>query len=395
MTEVPAAAALPKTVPTILAAARAAAGLEDFGDPHFMTGLTKYVEGLGRDARLSVMGEQLAYGGIVNMLINRLRYVRDIQLHPEILDEQIVKPIVILGLPRTGTTKLQRVLSADPQAQPMTYWRMMNPAPFPDEVPGNPAERIAVAEGVVQMLADQFPGFMARHPTEARQPDEEVLLMQGSFECVVTWMFARVPKFYDFVMEGDPRPLYRFLHAQMQYLQWQDGGARGRSWVLKSPCHTGVLDSLIKVFPDAVLVHCHRDVQKVLPSIAGLIEEMRRIHSDHVDTQVIGPEMLDYFGRSMDRYLAIRDTLPEDRILDVQYEEVLADVTGVARRIYERAGKRLTPEGITAMQAHEKERPQHQFGSYTYAAESYGFTAPEIDQRFAAYRQRFIPNTRT
>lgn len=379
------------TADQLMDVARSTAGLDDFGGLSFRHGLEQCVYGFRHEAQLSPLGEELAFGGVVNMLVNRLRYVRDVQRHPEILNESIARPIVILGLPRTGTTKLQRVLSACPQAQSMTYWRMLNPAPLPDEVSGNPRGRIDVAESLVAMLAEQFPGFMARHPTHAQQADEEVLLMQGSFQCVVTWMFARSPSFYDYTMSADPRPLYRFLYEQMQYLQWQDGGARGRSWVLKSPLHTGALDVLLATFPDAVLVHCHRDVRKIVPSIAGLIQEMRRIYSDHPDAKVIGPEMLDYFGRSIDRHLVQRDALPSDRILDIQYEEVLEDVVSVAQRAFARAGHMLTDEAAAIIRQHEADLPQHQFGTYTYTAEDYGTTDRQIAKRFAAYSQRFTP----
>lgn len=386
---------VPTSVAGLLDAARAAAGLSDFGDPQFMLGLERVTAGFRDEAQLTPLGEQMAFGGLLNMLVNRLRYVRDVERHPEILDQEILGPIVILGLPRTGTTKLQRLLSADPGVQSLTYWRMMNPAPLPGEIPGQPVERIAQAEAAVDMLATQFPGFMARHPTEARQPDEEVLLMQGSFQCVVTWLFARMPSFYEFVNTTDPHPTYRYLRSQMQYLQWQDGGARGRPWVLKSPCHTGVLDTLLDVFPGAVLVHGHRDVRKVIPSIAGLVEEMRRIHSDPVDRRVIGPEMLDYFGGMMDRYLELRERLPADRVLDVRYEDVLTDAIGVVRRVYRHAGRALSDDAVAAMRVHEKERPQHQFGSYTYCAADYGLVPEAIDDRFRGYQERFAALIRT
>ena len=266
---------------------------------------------------------------------------------------------------------------------------MMNPAPFPGEEPGNPAGRIAAAREAVKMLTEQFPGFVARHPTEAEVPDEEVLLMQGSFQCVVTWLFARMPSFYDFAMSTDQRPLYDFLRGQMQYMQWQQGGARGRSWVLKSPCHTGVIDTLLEVFPDAVLVHCHRDVQVCMPSMSGLTEEMRRVHSDEVDRSVIGPEMLDDFGRMMDRYLKIRDTLPADRILDVHYRDIVDDVGGVVRRVYEKAGREADPATIGAAEQFVEGRQQHYLGQYSYSAADYGLSADSIGQRFAEYRRRF------
>ena len=389
MTETLATAALPKTVPDLLAAARAMAGLEDFGDPHFRRGMSVLIDGFRNEARFNALGEQLAYGGVLNMLVNKLRYVRDVKAHPQILHEKITRPIVILGLPRTGTTKLQRILSADPQAQGMLYWKMMNPAPLPDEEPGNPRGRIEAAQAAVAMLTENFPGFIARHPTEALQPDEEVLLMQGSFEHTVTWLFARSPSFYDYAMNCDARPQYRYLRSQMQYLQWQDGGARGRHWVLKSPCHTGFIDTLLETFPDAVLVHCHRDVNQLLPSIAGLVEEMRRIHSDHVDRRVLGEEMLDYFGRGMDRYLEKREKLAPDRILHVRYQDVIHDALGVVRRIYDRAGLAMTADTARRIADWEEQRPPHYLGTYSYSAADYGYGPDTIDQRFDAYGERF------
>lgn len=390
MTETMTATPFPTTVPGLLAAATATAGLDDFGDRHFLTGLSRLVGDLPVHARLNGIGGQMVYGGIINLLVNRLRYVRDVQQHPEILQEKIEQPIVILGLPRTGTTKLQRVMSADPQVQRLDYWRQINPAPFPGEDPGHPKERIDAALAVEQLLTTRFPGWMARHPTEALEPDEELHLMHGSFECIIPWLFARTPDYYRYVMQCDPRPMYRHLYAQMQYLQWQDGGGRGRPWIMKSPCHTGSVDTLLEVFPDAVLVHCHRDIQKILPSIAALIEEARRIHSDHCDRKILGEEMLDYWGRSVDRYLQVRETLPAERILDLPFEQVVNDVVGAIGRIYAKAGRAMTSEAVAAFREYEVRRPDHHFGSYSYSAADYGYTAEQIDERFAAYRERFI-----
>lgn len=387
------AVALPKTVEGLLAAASATAGLSDFGDRHFLTGLTKLVEALPGEAQLNALGEQMVYGGIINLLVNRLRYVRDSKLHPEILDEKIVKPIIVLGLPRTGTSKLQRVLSADPQVQRMDYWRTTNPAPFPDEAPGNPKGRIEAAQAVEQMLTTQFPGWMARHPTEALEPDEELHLMHGSFECMISWLFARVPSYYAYISQCDQRPMYRHLHAQMQYLQWQEG-ARGRPWIMKSPVHINALDVVLETFPDAVLVHCHRDLQKVLPSFASLIETARQIGSDHVDAKTVGSEMLDYWATALDRYLIERDKLPAQSILDVTFEEVVGDIVAVIRRIYERAGRVMTAEALAAFRNYDATRPEHHWGTYTYSADDYGYTPELIDRRFAAYRKRFIDSGR-
>ncbi|WP_293371873.1 sulfotransferase [Nevskia sp.] len=394
MTEPQAPPVFPKTVDGLLAAAAATAGLDDFGDRHFITGLTRFIDDLPAHGRLNAMGEALIYGGTINILVNRLRYVRDVGLHPEILAEKIVKPIIVLGLPRTGTSKLQRVLSADPGVQRLDYWRLINPAPFPDEEPGNPKGRIDAALAVEQMFATQYPGWMARHPTEALEPDEELHLMHGSFECMISWLFARAPNYYDYISHCDQLPMYQHLHRQMQYLQWQDGGARGRPWIMKSPVHINALPELLATFPDAVLVHCHRDLQKVLPSFASLIEEARKIASNHVDPKVVGAEMFDYWATALDRYLIAREALAEDRIMDVPFEDVVGDIVEVIGRIYARAGRTLTPEAVAAFRDYDRTRPEHHWGTYSYSAASYGYTPELIDRRFAAYRERFIKSGR-
>lgn len=387
-------AALPWTVESLLAAAADETGLEDFGDRHFMTGLGTLVRALPREAALNAVGDQMVYGGIHRLLCNRLRYVRDVKLHPEILGEKIVKPIIILGLPRTGTSKLQRVMSADPAVQRLEFWRTINPAPFPGEAPGNPRARIDAALVVEQTLATMFPGWMARHPMEALEPDEELHIMDGSFECVISWLFSRVPSYYAYIAKCDPRPMYRHLHQQLQYLQWQDGGARGRPWIMKSPVHIGALPTLLETFPDAILVHCHRDLQKVIPSFASLIEEGRKIGSDQVDPLEVGRDMCEYWAASLDRYMVDREKLAPGRVLDVAFEEICADVVAVIRRIYAAAGREVTPQAIAAFRDYEARRPEHHFGKYEYSAAHYGYTAEMIDRRFAPYRKRFIDSGR-
>lgn len=382
--------ALPHTVEGLLAAAAAETGLDDFGDRHFLTGLTALVNALPKEAQLNAIGEQMVYGGIIRLLNSRLRYVRDLKANPEIAQEQIVKPIIILGLPRTGTSKLQRVMSADPTVQRLDFWKTIHPAPFPGEVPGQPTARIEAAKVTEQTLATMFPGWMARHPMEALEPDEELHLMDGSFECVISWLFSRVPSYYAYISRCDPRPMYRYLHGLLQYLQWQDGGGRGRPWIMKSPVHIGALPTLLETFPDAVLVHCHRDLQKVIPSFASLIEEGRKIGSDTVDPVEIGRDMCEYWASSLDRYLVDRAKLPADRIMDVQFDDIRRDIVAVIRRVYDRAGRVLTAEAIAAFKAYDARRPEHHWGTYEYSHARYGYTPEQIDAHFAAYRERYV-----
>ena len=395
------AAAAPTPVPLyvddLLAAACAATGLTDFGDRGFVKGLTILTDALRSEANLNAMGQVIQSGGIVRLLSNRLRYQRDVTRHPEIRDERIEAPIIVLGLPRTGTSKMQRVMSADPTVQRLEVWRLLNPGPFEDEVPGNPQGRIEVGHMVEQMFATQFPGWMARHPMEAREPDEELFLMEMSFESVVTSMLARVPTFRKFATACDPHPTYEILKAMLQYLQWQDGGGRGRPWIMKSPVHIGDLPTLFEFFPDATVVHCHRDPRQIVPSFASLIVEGRRMSSDAMDPKEIAQEWFDYWADQLDRNLAARKSLPADcvsRIVDVQFDDIRKDPVGVSRKVYERAGRVVTPEAVAAFKDYDTRRPEKHWGAYDYNAEQFGLNDAVIDKRFEEYRKRFITNAK-
>jgi hypothetical protein len=384
-----------KTIPTVdelLSTASKIAGLTDFGEREFVGSLTVLTDSLRDEARLNARGVSWTTDGLLRMLINRLRYQRDVAAHPEILDEVIRTPIVILGLPRTGTTKLQRALSAGPGVQRIEYWRLLNPAPFDDEIPGKPAARIRSAELVEKALATQFPDFMARHPLEAREPEEELTMMEMSFETIMSWLFTRTPSFYRYIAQRDPSNSYRLLLEMLQYLQWQDGGGRDRPWILKSPVHIGALETLIRTFPDAVIVHCHRDPSRVIPSFATLMEAGRRIRSDVVEPTDCGRDVLEFWGDQIDHNLRARAELPDAAILDVRFESICDDLVSTISDIYDHAGLRVTPEAVSAWKGYDERRPEGHFGSYSYSPEQYGLTTHAIDARFSQYRNQFLAN---
>lgn len=381
--------AIPLEVDALMQAAAEATGLSDFGDLSFKKGLEIMVQDLNTTANLHEGGKIGQAYGIVRMLSNRLRYLDDVKKHPEIRDEKIIAPIVIAGLPRTGTSKLQRVMSGDPGVQRLEMWKLMNPAPFPGEEPGNPVERIAFAKGVEEVFRTQFPGWMARHPMEAEQPDEELFIMEMSLECTVSAMVARMPNFREYTMQVDPRPTYKILFEMMQYLQWQDGGARGRPWIMKSPVHVGYLDILFEFFPDATVVHSHRSPQKTVPSFASTIYELRKTSTESIDPVEVGQEWFDYWARLTDRYLQVRDTLPHEQIVNTHFDEVCNDPISVISKVYEKAGRELTPEAIAGCKEYDESRPANHWGAYGYTQEEFGLSPEAIDKRFAEYLKLF------
>jgi NAD(P)-dependent dehydrogenase (short-subunit alcohol dehydrogenase family) len=374
----------------MLEAAVAETKLSDYGeDRSFEEGLRVFVDSLNTEAHLHEMGRVMQSMDIGRILTNRLRFQADLKAHPEIAAEEITAPVVILGLPRTGTSKLQRTLAADPAAQRLEVWRLLNPAPMAGAAAGAPDPRIAMAEAAEAAMAKHFPSFMAAHPTEAREPDEELLLLETTFQAMVQGLRNRVPSYLEYVEAIDKSGPYEYMKSLLKYLQWQDGGGRGRPWILKSPAHIGELDTLLATFPDAILVHCHRDPREVIPSFAALVAAGRRMSSDDIDRPEIGRLQLEYWARQADRNLAARERVGESQILDVAYSEIRDDIDAVIDRIYAKAGREISPETRTAFSAYNARRAQGYFGAHPYSLEQYGLSPDLIADRFAAYLDRF------
>jgi hypothetical protein len=368
----------------LMFAARVEAGLDDFGDHSFVEGLTVYLESVTAEADLNPIGHRVIQGGVVRVLANRLRYVDDLQRHPEIAEEKITSPVVILGVPRTGTTKLQRMMCSDPGFQSLDLWRVLNPAPAPRNSSSQADPRIAIAVEYEQMLRQMAPAFMAAHPTLAMEPDEDAYLLDMTFECLFPQLRTHVPAYGAWLSDHRGIRPYEFLRSMLQYLQWQDGGAAHRPWVLKTPLHLGNIPSILHVFPDAVLVHCHRDLSAVLPSICRMVQSARQIVSNQVDPIALGSEMLGMWSAEMACYLNDRAALAPE-ILDVDYRTILADTHGVIQQIYLRLGRELTHETRENFARWDERNPQHRHGRNEYSLDTYGLTAEAIHKAFDGY----------
>ena len=371
--------------------ARQDTGLSEFGDLSFREGLRVYVDALNREASLNRLGTIMARSEIVRMLSNRLRFARDLQRHPEILEEELERPIVILGLARTGTTKLQRTISADPGVQRLELWRLLNPAPWPAAGRDGEDPRIALAELLEAELSARFPDVMAAHALEAHEPDEETLLLELTFSAMTRGQVQayRTPSYVQWLAGRSKGEAYGYLRMLLQYLQWQDGGGRGRPWIMKTPLHLGELPTLLETFPDALVVHCHRDPVQAIPSVASLVELARRVRSDDVDPLEVGSEMLDRFSSLIRHALEARESLPAERFIDLSFRAIVSDVKAVIAEIYSRTGRRLTAEALAAFDAYESRRPAHHFGRHVYTAERYGLDEPRIRVAFAPYYEAF------
>jgi len=374
----------------LMAAASAETGLNDFGPDGVREDLAGYLRSILDDAKPTPTGLLGLQGFVHRLLVNRLRFQNDLKRHPEILDGDAADPIVITGLFRTGTTKLQRMMSADPGVQALSFWRMLNPAPFPDAAPGEPDPRIAEADEYVRLLEQHHPAFIAAHPWQTHEPDEDALLLLMTFAHLANTTVGNVPSFVERVRNRPQRSNYDYLRALIQYLQWQDGGKRERPWVLKSPTHLGNLEPIFEVFPNATLVHCHRDPVVVTASFSQLFALFWGLFGGQVPLEEIGPSVLELWSSEMDRNLAQRDRLGDRaRIVDVSYEDIVKDPLTVIGEIYARHNRALPPEATAAMRCWAAENPKGRFGKHEYTLEACGLTEKQIRSAFAPYLERF------
>jgi hypothetical protein len=185
-------------------------------------------------------------------------------------------------------------------------------------------------------------------------------------------------------------PSYRYLADLLRYLQWQDGGRRDRPWVLKSPTHIGNLTAIFEAFPRVTLVHCHRDPVVVVPSFARLFELFWGLFGNQVDPKRIGAVLLELWAAEMARNLEQRAELgPDARIVDVRFEDIVADPIRVIRGITDGHGHRLSADAEARMLAWERANPADLHGKHEYSLQACGLTAEQITMAFAPYITRF------
>jgi len=377
-------ALLPLERDALMSAAVATTGLDDWGDDTgFIDSLDVLLGDMRNTADLNEIGVASQVQDVMRLLVNRLGFTRDVREHPEILDEEVVPPIVILGLPRTGTSKLQRTIASDPGIQRLEVWRLLNPAPMP----GDPQTRIAIGEQFEAMLR-QVPAFMAAHPMEAHEPDEDLWLMEMTFDAPVPSHRLHLPNHRQWIADRQDTA-YAYMRTALQYLQWQDGGGRDRPWVLKSPMHIGQVAILYDLFPDATFVQCHRDVYTVLGSYCSLIEVARAMNCDQVDLTSLGPDFAQFWGAYTARNLAARAAIPGLNIYDVAFEQIRDDIDGVVAEIYRRAGRTVTPEAQAAFDVYNARRPSGHFGAHEYDPSRWGVTPGLVHECFDAYHAAF------
>jgi hypothetical protein len=377
------------TVDAVCDAAQRRTGLGDFGDEDFTVRLGVQLAEMDADEERTGIGRLMMFGDCVRAAANRLRIHDLLTRHPEILEIPLVRPVIVVGLPRSGTTHLVNLLAADTRFRSMPLWESYEPVPNPDE----PAEvdgvdpRWTRCQGTWEAMQAAAPLVAAMHPMEPDHVHEEIELQMPDFSSYTLEWVARAPHWRDHYLTRDQTPHYAYMKSVLQILQWYRPKER---WVLKSPQHLEQLGPLLRTFPDATVVVTHRDPVAVVQSTITMA-----CYGARTAYRATRPEWYrDYWteriGTLLDSSLRDRHLLAEDRTVDVFFDQYMADELGTLERVYDCAGIALTQQTRADIAEYQAAHPRGREGRVAYdLRRDFAVTPDEVRARFGAYLDRF------
>jgi hypothetical protein len=316
------------------------------------------------------------------LLSIRLRAEGLFKKYPEILEQPLLPVWVILGLQRTGTTKLHRLLSADEQHRVLLSWEAINPAPLGNR-DGKPDKRIAIARTSERALRLMAPGFFAIHPVEHTAPEEDILLLDTTFLSTTPEATMHVPSYASWLETTDQAPAYAYMVKLMKLLQWQRPGKR---WILKSPHHLEFTDQIDKHFGDVHFLWTHRDVTECIPSFISMAAHSRVIFSNKVDGNDVARHWIRKTGFMLQKGLDYRmKNEHKNQFTDIWYENLRDSAPEVLTHIYNLDGG-MTPELLAGIEKAERENPMRKYGIHEYNLEDFGVNNEDILKATVDYR---------
>lgn len=372
----------------LLTAAAERTGLDDFGDPAFRERLDVLCAALRDEAGLSDTGLGIVFEQLVGNLVNRLRLEALIADHPEIEGIEIERPIIICGLPRTGTTHLHNLLAADPALRHLPYWESLEPLPGPGE--DSPQPRRDRCGAGLELVNTSLPEFRRMHDMTVEHAHEEIQLLANDISGMLFETTYYVPSFVTHYKAHDQSASYAYLKRSLQAMQWLRGGSR---WVLKSPQHLEQFPTLAATFPDATFIVTHRDPVEVTLSMMTMICYATRMAVTRPDVAKLTDHWLNRIDDLLAGCIRDRDALPAGQSIDVRFDDFMADERATLADIYRLADQPFGDDVRAAMSDFLTEHPRGRYGGVIYDAADLDLDPAALAERFRAYRERFLTTT--
>ena len=381
------AADCPLDADALHAKAIADTGLDDFGPDDYRERLDVYLAALHDIDTMHGPGIVNFFGQLSQWLKNRLLLTDLLARHPEIHDIELLPPVVIAGLPRTGTTHLHNLLAAAPTFRTLPYWESFEPFPLPSEVGVEPDPRAARMDVAVQVMDIVMPHFALMHEMTTEHVHEEIQLLANDVSTMFMETLAHVPRWRDYYLAHDQTSTYEYLATQLKALQFLRGGKR---WLLKSPQHLEQLPVLTQVFPGAAVVCTHRDPVPVALSMVAMLTYSARMHRSVVPVEEIAAAWIDRLELMLAALVRDREVVDPERSIDVRFDDFMADEFGVAEHVYGLVGEPVTDDARTAMADYLAGHQRGRLGRVVTSREMFGLDEDDLRARFAPYVSRFL-----
>jgi len=376
----------------LLETARRRTGLSEGIDASFREALDELVRSIDSEATLTAAGAPAANERLLRVIVNRLRFAADLRRSPQILDEPLLPPLIISGLPRVGSTKLHRLLAEGGDFQSLLFWQGFNPAPVPGADPAQPDPRVAAAVEFLAWRSRLNPATDAAHHMGALEPEEDTYLLEYTLHTYWPITYFNVPGFLAWLSGQEREAAFGYVAQLLRYLQWQFHRDQRRPWLLKSPPNFGFEREQARHLPGARFVVLHRDPVDVIPSVVGIVRETRRLYCGVPgDLRNVGDWAVETYAGAVARHMEWRGVAPKGSVIDIAYRDVVADEENVIARVYEHCGLGLSGAALERMQRWSAGNLQHQHGQHTYSLEESGLTRERLERAFAAYRGAFAP----
>ena len=407
----------------LIRSARKITGLQDLGRDFNDEPLDRLLQAANDEANLHPIGRFITRERFTSLLSIRLRAEYYFKQYPQILAQELYPAWIIVGLQRTGTTKLQRLLAQDPDHRVIPSWEVINPVPIDlglydlslshkvtesqshkadgsttyqlanlptyqlTSLPTYPSprdKRISIANTSVKALKFMSPGFFAVHPIDAMQPEEDILMLDVSFMSTTPEAMMHVPSYAQWLENTDQSEAYAYAAKLMKFLQWINPAKR---WVLKSPHHLEFPGLIEKHFGKVHFLWPHRDLQESVPSFLSMVVYNRMIFSDQVDERQVADHWVRKIGYMLEQALAYRLKPGNDeKFTDIYYKQFIKDSAGELAKIYNRDGG-LTPELLERFERHEAEHTHQKHGVHQYSLSDFGISTADIDAQTSSYRK--------
>jgi Sulfotransferase family len=365
-------------------------GLSEIGSESWRPGLAILLEELNASPVIAPHGRDYLIESIVAALSNRLRVTDYVQHHPEVLEERIERPVVTLGMPRTGTTVISYLLDCDPARRSLLHWEPVHPVPpATTETLRTDPRCLALLEDQKQIVDYAIKAKMPLpHWEDADGPTEDMFLHAQDFKGLSWDSFLSTSRYAEWLIdEADMTSAYEYQKLVLQILQSKAPGV----WNLKMPSHSVHIDTLLKVFPDVRMVWAHRDPYRATGSLCNLFKLPKGLtHIEGgMDPEAMGRNALNQMRAHVERPLRARERLGDDRFFHMYYHEMMRDPMQVMRNLYAWAGDPLTADVEKRMQAWLAEHPQDRFALNAYTLDQYGLSVEMLEPVFEEYLSTF------